>query len=159
MNILEASRNGSSGLGVWFQGPWQLMIDSMTRERERESGRQRVETVRTIFNNLYVNVFLLECNSVWSVFNVCHLFFMWSGNRECVLILFNLSIMMTLVCLYPQFVVEFPLVYTENMQSADWDCSLWLWRLIALSHQSFTTVSEQNAPKGLLTAQQFPFIQ
>lgn len=35
MNILEASRNGSSGLGVWFQWLWQLMIHSMTREGGR----------------------------------------------------------------------------------------------------------------------------
>lgn len=52
---------------------------------------------------------------------------------------------MTLVCLYPQFVVQFPLVYTENMQPSDWDCSFRLWQLIALSHHSFATVSEHKS--------------
>lgn len=53
MNILEASRNGSSGLGVWFQGPWQLMIHSMTRESERETQRQS-KTERLSMNCMFI---------------------------------------------------------------------------------------------------------
>lgn len=47
MNILEASRNGSSGLGVWLQGPWQLTIHSVTREWDRgEDAGRRFQTQR-----------------------------------------------------------------------------------------------------------------
>lgn len=50
MNILEPCRNGSSGLGVWFQDPWELMTHSMTRGRERAGDKRKMQKTTKMIN-------------------------------------------------------------------------------------------------------------
>ncbi len=50
------------------------------RERERETERQRVQMVRKIFNNLYVNVFVISSDQ----FLLCATFPLCGVGTECV---------------------------------------------------------------------------
>lgn len=89
MNILEASRNGSSGLGGMVSRALTAN-DPLNDQRERERETRGMETVIKIFNNLHINVFdwsviqsdqLLMCatyslcgvgtESVFSFFLIC----------------------------------------------------------------------------------------
>lgn len=58
MNILEGSRNGSSGLRVRFQWPRQLMIHSVTRETQNRE--TELKDLKYAVGS-YVNLFMCSC--------------------------------------------------------------------------------------------------